>query len=116
MKEAGQVEEVVAVSIGVKQAQETCARRLQWARTAPILIVAAVMCNNDIRASDRREDAEGCCRRKTAEPLVLCVKQRSTMIMKRTTARCFPLCWGWSQGGHSLKVDIRRWTAPLLQS
>ena len=34
MKEAGQVEEVVVVSIGVKPAQETLRTALAWARTA----------------------------------------------------------------------------------
>ena len=48
MKEAGQVEEVVVVSIGVKQAQETLRTALAMGADRAILIVAADDVHNDI--------------------------------------------------------------------
>ena len=50
LKEAGKVDEVVAVSIGVKQAQETLRTALAMGADRAILVVAARMANDEGRS------------------------------------------------------------------
>ncbi|RBI85774.1 electron transfer flavoprotein subunit beta/FixA family protein [Rhodosalinus halophilus] len=104
LKEAGKVEEVVAVSIGVKQAQETLRTALAMGADRAILIVAADDVHQDIEplavakllAKVIEEEEPG---------LVLCGKQAIDNDMN-ATGQMLSALLGWSQAMYANKVEI----------
>ena len=104
LKEAGKVEEVVAVSIGVKQAQETLRTALAMGADRAILIVAADDVHQDIEplavakllAKVIEEEQPG---------LVLCGKQAIDNDMN-ATGQMLSALLGWSQAMYANKVEI----------
>ena len=104
LREAGKVEEVIAVSIGVKQAQETLRTALAMGADRAILVVAADDVHQDIEplavaiilAAVGKEEAPG---------LVLCGKQAIDNDMN-ATGQMLSALLGWSQATFASDVDI----------
>ena len=104
LKEAGKVEEVIAVSIGVKQAQETLRTALAMGADRAILVVAADDVHTDIEplavakilAAIVKEEEPG---------LVLCGKQAIDNDLG-ATGQMLSALLGWSQAMYANKVDV----------
>ena len=113
LKEAGKAEEIVAVSIGVKQAQETLRTALAMGADRAILVVAADDVHKDIEplavakilAKIVEEEAPG---------LVLCGKQAIDNDMNATGQMTVALL-GWSQATFASEVDIEGETAKVTR-
>ena len=103
LKEAGKVEEVVAVSIGVKQAQETLRTALAMGADRAILVIAADDVHQDIEplsvakflAKIVEDEQPG---------LVLCGKQAIDNDMN-ATGQMLAALLGWSQATFASEVD-----------
>jgi electron transfer flavoprotein beta subunit len=104
LKEAGSVEEIVVVSIGVKQAQETLRTALAMGADRAILIVATDDVHNDIEPLAVAKllkavvDAE-------APGLVLCGKQAIDNDMN-ATGQMLAALLGWSQATFASELAI----------
>ncbi|MBS0124781.1 electron transfer flavoprotein subunit beta/FixA family protein [Thetidibacter halocola] len=104
LKEAGKADEVIAVSIGVKQAQETLRTALAMGADRAILIVAADDVHQDIEplavakilAKVVADEQPG---------LVLCGKQAIDNDMN-ATGQMLAALLGWSQATFANKVDV----------
>ncbi|MFW5654864.1 MAG: electron transfer flavoprotein subunit beta/FixA family protein [Roseicyclus sp.] len=104
LKEAGKAEEVVAVSIGVKQAQETLRTALAMGADRAILVVAADDVHTDIEplavakilAKVVEEESPG---------LVICGKQAIDNDMN-ATGQMLSALLGWSQATFASEVAI----------
>ena len=104
LKEAGKVDEVIAVSIGVKQAQETLRTALAMGADRAILVVAAETTQTDIEplsvakilAKIVEEEQPG---------LVLCGKQAIDNDMN-ATGQMLAALLGWSQATFASKLDL----------
>lgn len=104
LKEAGKADEIVAVSIGVKQSQETLRTALAMGADRAILVVAAEDVHTDIEplavakilAAIIKDEAPG---------LVLCGKQAIDNDMN-ATGQMLSALLGWSQAMYANKIDI----------
>ncbi|MEC3861499.1 electron transfer flavoprotein subunit beta/FixA family protein [Mesobacterium sp. TK19101] len=104
LKEAGKATEIVAVSIGVKQSQETLRTALAMGADRAILVVAADDVHQDIEplavakilAAVAKEEEPG---------LVLCGKQAIDNDMN-ATGQMLSALLGWSQAMYANKVDV----------
>jgi electron transfer flavoprotein beta subunit len=104
LKEAGKAEEIVAVSIGVKQSQETLRTALAMGADRAILVIAADDVHTDIEplavakilAAIVKEEEPG---------LVLCGKQAIDNDMN-ATGQMLSALLGWSQAMYANNVDI----------
>ncbi|WP_027233684.1 electron transfer flavoprotein subunit beta/FixA family protein [Leisingera caerulea] len=104
LKEAGKADEVVAVSIGVKQAQETLRTALAMGADRAILVVAADDIHTDIEplavAKILRAIVE-----EEQPGIVLAGKQAIDNDMN-ATGQMLSALLGWSQGTFASKLDI----------
>jgi electron transfer flavoprotein beta subunit len=104
LKEAGKAEEIVAVSIGVKQAQETLRTALAMGADRAILIEAAADVHQDIEPLAVAKllkaviDAE-------APGLVICGKQAIDNDMN-ATGQMLAALTGWAQATFASKLEI----------
>ncbi|MGO4909189.1 electron transfer flavoprotein subunit beta/FixA family protein [Pseudorhodobacter sp. W20_MBD10_FR17] len=104
LKEAGTVDEIIVVSIGVKQAQETLRTALAMGADRAILIVASDDVHNDIEPLAVAKllkavvDAE-------APGLVLCGKQAIDNDMN-ATGQMLAALLGWSQATFASELAI----------
>ncbi|MEO1313761.1 MAG: electron transfer flavoprotein subunit beta/FixA family protein, partial [Pseudomonadota bacterium] len=104
LKEAGQAEEIVAVSIGVKQAQETLRTALAMGADRAILVLASEDVNTDIEPLAVAKilkaivDAE-------APGLVLCGKQAIDNDMN-ATGQMLSALLGWSQATYASELAV----------
>jgi len=104
LKEAGKAEEIIVVSIGVKQAQETLRTALAMGADRAILIQATEDVQTDIEplavakllAAVVRDEAPG---------LVLCGKQAIDNDMN-ATGQMLSALLGWSQATFASELDI----------
>ncbi len=104
LKEAGKADEVVAVSIGVKQSQETLRTALAMGADRAILVIASEDVHQDIEplavakilAAIVKEEEPG---------LVLCGKQAIDNDMN-ATGQMLSALLGWSQAMYANKIDI----------
>ena len=104
LKEAGKADEVIAVSIGVKQSQETLRTALAMGADRAILIVAAEDVHTDIEPlavakllkAVIDEEAPG---------LVLCGKQAIDNDMN-ATGQMLAALTGWAQATIASEIDI----------
>ena len=104
LREAGKVEEVIAVSIGVKQAQETLRTALAMGADRAILVVATDDVHTDIEplavakilAAIVKEEAPG---------LVLAGKQAIDNDMN-ATGQMLSALLGWSQATFASELDV----------
>ncbi|MEM9710512.1 MAG: electron transfer flavoprotein subunit beta/FixA family protein [Pseudomonadota bacterium] len=104
LKEAGTASEVIAVSVGVKQAQETLRTALAMGADRAILIIAADDVHQDIEPLAVAKllkaviDAEG-------PGLVICGKQAIDNDMN-ATGQMLAALTGWAQATFASKVEI----------
>ena len=111
LKEAGKADEVVAVSIGVKQAQETLRTALAMGADRAILVIAADDVHQDIEplavatilAKVVEEEQPG---------IVLAGKQAIDNDMN-ATGQMLSALLGWSQGTFASELDIEGDTAKV---
>ncbi|MEC7667977.1 MAG: electron transfer flavoprotein subunit beta/FixA family protein, partial [Pseudomonadota bacterium] len=104
LKEAGKAEEVIAVSIGVKQAQETLRTALAMGADRAILVVAADDVHTDIEplavakilAKVAEEEGAG---------LVVCGKQAIDNDLN-ATGQMMAALLGWAQATNANTLDI----------
>ena len=104
LKEAGRAEEVIAVSIGVKQAQETLRTALAMGADRAILVVATDDVQNDIEPLAVAKILKGIIDEE-APGLVLCGKQAIDNDMN-ATGQMLAALLGWSQATFASEVDI----------
>ncbi|MFN3662981.1 electron transfer flavoprotein subunit beta/FixA family protein [Yoonia sp.] len=104
LREAGKVEEVIAVSIGVKQAQETLRTALAMGADRAILIIATDDVHQDIEPLAVAKILAGVV--KDENPgLVICGKQAIDNDMN-ATGQMLSALLGWSQATFASEVNI----------
>ena len=104
LKEAGKADEVIAVSVGVKQAQETLRTALAMGADRAILVVATDDVQNDIEPLTVAKILKGIVDEE-APSLVLCGKQAIDNDMN-ATGQMLAALLGWSQATFASEVDI----------
>lgn len=104
LKEAGKVEEVVAVSIGVKQSQETLRTALAMGADRAILIIAADDVHQDIEPLAVAKLLKAVVDEEQPG-LVLCGKQAIDNDMN-ATGQMLAALLGWSQATFASAVEI----------
>ena len=104
LKEAGKADEIIAVSIGVKQSQETLRTALAMGADRAILIIAADDVHNDIEplavAKLLKTVIDG-----EKPGLVLCGKQAIDNDMN-ATGQMLSALLGWSQATYASELDV----------
>ena len=113
LKEAGQVEEIVAVSVGVKQAQETLRTALAMGADRAILIVASEDVHNDIEPLAVAKLLKAVVDEEQPG-LVLCGKQAIDNDMN-ATGQMLAALLGWSQATFASKLDIADGSATVTR-
>jgi electron transfer flavoprotein beta subunit len=104
LKEAGKADEVIAVSIGVKQSQETLRTALAMGADRAILVVAADDVHQDIEPLAVAKILKGVIDEEQPG-LVLCGKQAIDNDMN-ATGQMLSALLGWSQATFASEVDI----------
>lgn len=104
LKEAGQVDEVVAVSIGVKQAQETLRTALAMGADRAILVVATDDVHNDIEPLAVAKILKAIVDEEQPG-LVLCGKQAIDNDLN-ATGQMLSALMGWSQATFASELEI----------
>jgi electron transfer flavoprotein beta subunit len=104
LKEAGQVDEVVVVFIGVKQSQETLRTALAMGADRAILVVATDDVHNDIEPLTVAKILKAIVDEEQPG-LVLCGKQAIDNDMN-ATGQMLAALLGWSQATFASKVEI----------
>jgi len=104
LKEAGKAEEVIAVSIGVKQAQETLRTALAMGADRAILVVAADDVHADIEPLAVAKILKGVIDEEQPG-LVLAGKQAIDNDMN-ATGQMLAALMGWSQATYANNIDI----------
>ncbi|MBS1302187.1 electron transfer flavoprotein subunit beta/FixA family protein [Loktanella sp. SALINAS62] len=104
LREAGKVEEVIAVSIGVKQCQETLRTALAMGADRAILVVATDDVHNDIEPLSVAKILKAIVDEEQPG-LVMCGKQAIDNDMN-ATGQMLAALLGWSQATFASKVDI----------
>mgnify|MGYP000224049261 FL=1 len=104
LKEAGQADEVVVVSVGVKQAQETLRTALAMGADRAILVVAAEDVHTDIEPLAVAKILKAIVDEEKPG-LVLCGKQAIDNDMN-ATGQMLAALMGWSQGTFASEVTI----------
>jgi len=104
LKEAGKVEEIIAVSIGVKQSQETLRTALAMGADRAILITCTDDVNEDLEPLTVAKLLKGVIDEEKPS-LVLCGKQAIDNDMNATGQMLAALV-GWSQGTFASELDI----------
>ena len=104
LKEAGQADEVVAVSIGVKQSQETLRTALAMGADRAILVVATDDVHNDIEPLTVAKILKAIVDEEQPS-LVMCGKQAIDNDMN-ATGQMLSALMGWSQATFASEVEI----------
>ncbi|MEM6594418.1 MAG: electron transfer flavoprotein subunit beta/FixA family protein [Pseudomonadota bacterium] len=104
LKEAGQADEVVAVSIGVKQSQETLRTALAMGADRAILIVAADDVHTDIEPLSVAKLLKGVIEEEQPG-LVICGKQSIDNDLN-ATGQMLSALMGWSQATFASELEI----------
>jgi len=104
LKEAGKVEEIVVVSIGVKQSQETLRTALAMGADRAILVVASDDVHNDIEPLAVAKILKGIVDEEQPG-LVLAGKQAIDNDLN-ATGQMLAALLGWSQGTYASELDI----------
>ncbi|GLQ35029.1 electron transfer flavoprotein subunit beta [Amylibacter marinus] len=113
LKEAGKVEEIVAVSIGVKQSQETLRTALAMGADRAILIVASEDVHNDIEPLAVAKLLKAVIDEEKPE-LVLCGKQAIDNDMN-ATGQMLSALLGWSQATYASEVALESDSATVTR-
>jgi len=104
LKEAGQADEVVVVSVGVKQSQETLRTALAMGADRAILVVATDDVHNDIEPLAVAKILKAIVDEEQPG-LVLCGKQAIDNDMN-ATGQMLSALMGWSQGTFASELEI----------
>ena len=104
LKEAGKVEEIIAVSIGVKQSQETLRTALAMGADRAILINCTEDVHEDLEPLTVAKLLKGAIDEEQPG-LVLCGKQAIDNDMN-ATGQMLAALTGWSQGTFASELDI----------
>ena len=104
LKEAGQADEIIAVSVGVKQAQETLLTALAIGSDRAILVIASDDVHQDIEPLAVAKILKGIVDEEQPG-LVLCGKQAIDNDMN-ATGQMLSALLGWSQGTFASEVAI----------
>src|SRR6056300_1248132 len=104
LKEAGKAEEIVAVSIGVKQAQETLRTALAMGADRAILVVASEDVNTDIEPLAVAKILKAVVDEEQPG-VVLCGKQAIDNDMN-ATGQMLSALLGWSQATYASEVGV----------
>ena len=104
LKEAGQADEIIVVSIGVKQSQETLRTALAMGADRAILVVAADDVNSDIEPLTVAKILKAIIDQEQPG-LVLCGKQAIDNDMN-ATGQMLSALLGWSQATFASEVEI----------
>lgn len=104
LKEAGQADEIVVVSVGVKQAQETLRTALAMGADRAILVIASEDVHHDIEPLAVAKILKGIVDEEQPG-LVLCGKQAIDNDMN-ATGQMLSALMGWSQATFASKVAI----------
>ena len=104
LKEAGKAEEVIAVSIGVKQSQETLRTALAMGADRAILVVASDDVHNDIEPLAVAKILKGIIDEEQPG-LVLAGKQAIDNDMN-ATGQMLAALTGWAQGAFASELDV----------
>lgn len=104
LKEAGKADEIVAVSVGVKQAQETLRTALAMGADRAILVVAADDVHTDIEPLSVAKILKGIVDEEQPG-LVICGKQSIDNDLNATGQMLAALC-GWSQATFANEVGV----------
>jgi electron transfer flavoprotein beta subunit len=105
LKEAGKAEEIIAVSVGVKQAQETLRTALAMGADRAILVVASEDVHTDIEPLAVAKILAGIVAEEKPG-LVLCGKQAIDNDMN-ATGQMLAALLGWSQATFASEVDVQ---------
>ena len=106
LKEAGKAEEVVAVSVGVRQNQDTLRTALAMGADRAILVVAAEDVHTDIEPLAVAKILKGVAEQEQPG-LVLCGKQAIDNDMN-ATGQMLAALMGWSQATFASEVSIEK--------
>jgi electron transfer flavoprotein beta subunit len=104
LKEAGQADEIIAVSVGVKQAQETLRTALAMGADRAILVIASEDAQHDIEPLAVAKILKGIVDEEQPG-LVLCGKQAIDNDMN-ATGQMLAALLGWSQATFASEVAI----------
>jgi electron transfer flavoprotein beta subunit len=104
LKEAGKAEEVIAVSIGVKQSQETLRTALGMGADRAILVIATDVVHNDIEPLAVAKILKGIIDEEQPG-LVLAGKQAIDNDMN-ATGQMLAALTGWAQGTFASELDV----------
>ena len=104
LKEAGKADEVIAVSVGVKQAQETLRTALAMGADRAILVIASDDVHTDIEPLTVAKILKGIIDEEQPS-LVLCGKQAIDNDMN-ATGQMLSALMGWSQATFASELDI----------
>ncbi|MEM7472392.1 MAG: electron transfer flavoprotein subunit beta/FixA family protein [Pseudomonadota bacterium] len=104
LREAGQAEEVIAVSVGVKQSQETLRTALAMGADRAILIIAADDVHNDIEPLTVAKLLKGVIDEEQPS-LVICGKQSIDNDLN-ATGQMLSALMGWSQATFASELEI----------
>ena len=104
LKEAGKVEEIIAVSVGVKQSQETLRTALAMGADRAILIEATDNVHNDIEPLAVAKLLKAVVDEEQPS-LILCGKQAIDNDMN-ATGQMLSALLGWSQATYASELDI----------
>ena len=104
LKEAGKVDEIIAVSIGVKQSQETLRTALAMGADRAILIEATSDVHNDIEPLSVAKLLKAVVDEEQPQ-LVLCGKQAIDNDMN-ATGQMLSALLGWSQATYASELDV----------
>ncbi|MEB8388040.1 electron transfer flavoprotein subunit beta/FixA family protein [Rhodobacteraceae bacterium KMM 6894] len=113
LKEAGKAEEVIVVSVGVKQAQETLRTALAMGANRAILVVAADDVHTGIEPLAVAKILKGVIDEEKPG-LVICGKQAIDNDMN-ATGQMVSALMGWSQASFASNVDIDADTAVVTR-
>ncbi|WP_439104428.1 electron transfer flavoprotein subunit beta/FixA family protein [Celeribacter marinus] len=113
LKEAGKVDEVVAVSIGVKQCQETLRTALAMGADRAILVIATDDVHADIEPLAVAKILKGVIDEERPD-LVLAGKQAIDNDMN-ATGQMLAALTGWSQGTFASEVELNGDTATVTR-
>ncbi|MGI9394799.1 MAG: electron transfer flavoprotein subunit beta/FixA family protein [Boseongicola sp.] len=113
LKEAGTAEEVIAVSIGVKQAQETLRTALAMGADRAILIVATDDVHTDIEPLAVAKLLKAVCDEENPG-LVLCGKQAIDNDMN-ATGQMLAALTGWAQATFASEIEIESESATVTR-
>jgi len=104
LKEAGQVEEVVAVSVGVKQAQETLRTALAMGADRAILVVAADDVNTDIEPLAVAKILKGVIDEE--QPMLVIAGKQAIDNDMNATGQMLAALLGWGQATFASKLEL----------